>query len=202
MTIRKGKPWGEPAECPPNVRVVSTDRALRHWVLQQRGRDASIASIGVAGGDLARTCGAAGGGHPCTAKVTVDVMRVVLDGRDPTWGVAHIVARRDWLRGEVVFVMNAQYLGRYDVAPRSHPNDGKFDVLRVDPSMGWRDRLQARRRAQRGAHLPHPDLSVRSNREIDVEFERPMIVWIDGERQGPASRLRVVCEPDAMAIYV
>jgi diacylglycerol kinase family enzyme len=116
--------------------------------------------------------------------------------------VAHVVARRGWLRGEVVLVMNAQYYGRYDVAPRSHPNDGKVDVLRVAPAMRWRERLQARQRARRGAHLPHRHLSDRSAPEIDLQFDRPMIVWIDGVRQGAASRVRVVAEPDALAIYV
>ena len=199
--IRKGEPWGEPAVCPPDVRVVSTDRELRHWVLQHRAGD-SIPDVGVDGGDLARTCGGTSAARPCTAKVTVDAMRVTLDDREPTWGVAHVVARRDWLRGEVVFVMNAQYYGRYDVAPRSHPNDGKFDLLRVDPAMRWRERVQARQRARRGAHLPHRDLSLRSLSEIDLQFERPMIVWIDGVRQGAASRMSVVAEPDAFAIYV
>jgi diacylglycerol kinase family enzyme len=202
MTIRRGEPWGEPAVCPPEVSVVSGDRGLRHWVLQHRARGASIPDVGVAGGDLARTCGAVGSVRPHTAKVTVDALRVMLDDREPTCCVAHVVARRDWLRGEVVLVMNAQYYGRYDVAPRSHPNDGKFDVLRVDPAMRWRERLQARQRARPGAHLPHRDLAFRSLSELDLQFDRPLIVWIDGVRQGAASRLRVVAEPDALTIYV
>ncbi|MGZ4672230.1 MAG: hypothetical protein ACXV8K_06150 [Ilumatobacteraceae bacterium] len=181
---------------------MSSDRGLRNWVLQHRARGAAIPDVGVVGGDLARTCGATTGARPCTAKVTVDAMRVVLDDRQPTCGVAHVVARRHWLRGEVVLVMNAQYFGRYDVAPRSHPNDGKIDVLQVDPAMRWRERLQARQRARPGAHLPHRDLAFRSLTEIDLHFDRPLIVWIDGVRQGAASRLRVVAEPDALTIYV
>ena len=62
-------------------------------------------------------------------------MRVTLDDAAPTWGVAHVVVRRQWWRGEIVMAMNAQFYGRYDVAPRGHPNDGKVDVVRVDPSM-------------------------------------------------------------------
>jgi diacylglycerol kinase family enzyme len=202
MTIRRGEPWGEPAVCPPEVSVVSGDRGLRHWALRHLASDVSIPEVGVIGGDLARTCGATSAGRPCTARVTVDAMRVTLDDREPTWGVAHLVARRHWLRGEVVLVMNAQYYGRYDVAPRSHPNDGKFDVLRVDPAMRWRERMQARQRARPGAHLPHRDLAFRSLSEIDLHFDRPLIVWIDGVRQGAATRLRVVAQPDALVIYV
>ena len=202
MTIRKGDSWGEPAVCPPELRVVSTDRALRDWVVWHRVRNEAIGDIGVADGDLARTCGGAHAAHPCAARVPVDVMRVTLDDREPTWGVAHVVARRSWLTGEVDIAMNAEFLGLYDVAPRSHPNDGKLDVLRVDRSMGVRDRLRARQRARFANHLPHPKLLSRQVAEIELEFDPPMVVWVDGVRCGAASRLHIRDEPDAMTIYV
>ena len=202
MTIRKGEAWGEPAVCPSNLRVVSTDRELRDWVIWHRTRGQPIRDLGVAGGDLARTCGGATGAHPCAAKVSVDAMEVRLDDGEPTWGVAHVVARRQWWRDELAIVMNAEFYGPFDVAPRSHPNDGKLDVLRVDASMGWRERLQARQRARTGTHLPHRHLSLRSVPEIDLHFEQPMVVWIDGVRCGTASRLTVTAEPDAFNAYV
>jgi diacylglycerol kinase family enzyme len=132
----------------------------------------------------------------------LDAMRVTLDDGEPTWGVAHVVARRQWLRDQVVMVMNAQFYGQFDVAPRSHPNDGKLDVVLVDPAMGMRERLQARQRARRGSHLPHRRLSSRSVAEIDLSFERPMVVWIDGVRVASATRLKVSAEPDAFTAYV
>jgi hypothetical protein len=130
-----------------------------------------IPEVGVSGGDLARTCGGATGTHPMSAKVTVDAMRVSLDDGDQTWGVSHVVLRRQWLRDEVVLVMNTQFYGPYDIAPRGHPNDGKLDVLRVDPSMGWRERLQARQRARTGTHLPHGGLSMRSVPDVELAFD-------------------------------
>jgi hypothetical protein len=202
MTIRKGEAWGEPAVCPSDLRVVSTDRELRDWVVWHRTRSQPIRDLGVAGGDLARTCGGATGAHPLSSKIRVDAMRVTLDGNEPTWGVAHVVARGHWLRDELAMVMNAQFYGPYDVAPRSHPNDGKVDVLRVDASMGWRERLQARRRARTGSHLPHRHLSMRSVAEIDLHFDRSMVVWIDGVRCGAARRLVVTAESDAFVAYV
>jgi hypothetical protein len=202
MTIRKGEPWGEPAVCPSDLRVVSTDRDLREWVVWHRERGETIRDVGVAGGDLARTCGGASGPRPTSAKVTIDAMRVTLDDGEPTWGVAHVIARREWLRGDLVMVMNAQFYGDYDVAPRSHPNDGKVDVLRVDPAMGWRDRLQARSRARTGSHLPHPLLTMQSLADVDLTFIQPMVVWIDGTRCGTARRVRVAIEPDALTVYV
>lgn len=202
MTIRKGEQWGEPAVCPPDLRVVSTDRDLREWVVWHRQREQSIRDIGVAGGDLARTCGGGSAAHPAAAKVTVDAMRITLDDAEPTWGVAHVVARRQWMRGEIVMVMNAQFLGAYDIAPRSHPNDGKVDVVRVDPAMSPRERWQARQRARTGNHLPHRHLSLQPVAVLDRRFERSLVVWIDGVRCGTAERLRVDVEPDAFTAYV
>jgi YegS C-terminal NAD kinase beta sandwich-like domain len=202
MTIRKGEPWGEPAVCPTDVRVVSTDRDVRDWVIWHRRRGEPIPDLGVAGGDLARTCGGAIGDHPISAKVTVDVMRVSLDDVEQTWGVAHVVMRRQWLRNEVVMVMNAQFYRSYDIVPRGHPNDGRLDVLRVDQEMGWRERLQARRRARTGTHLPHGHLSAQSVTEVELDFDSPMAIWIDGVRWDTARRVRVTVEPDAFTAYV
>ncbi|HZX56445.1 MAG TPA: hypothetical protein VFE86_17285 [Ilumatobacteraceae bacterium] len=202
MTVQKGEPWGSPAVCPDNVRVVSTDREIREWILWHRTRNQPIRDLGVAGGDLARTCGGGVGGRPTSALVTVDAMRVALDDGEPTWGAAHVVARRDWLRGDLAMVMNAQFYGTFDIAPRSHPNDGKVDVLRVDPEMGWRERLQARQRARTGSHLPHRSLTMRSIAECDLHFDQPVVVWIDGVRCVTARRVQVIVEPDAYAIYV
>jgi hypothetical protein len=202
MTIRRGEPWGEPAVCPSDLRVVPTDRDLREWVIWHRTRGQAIRDVGVAGGDLARTCGGATGPHPTSAKVIVDAMRVTLDDGDPTWGVAHAVIRRQWFGDEIVMVMNAQFYGPYDVAPRSHPNDGKLDVLRVDRGMGWRERVQARQRARSGTHLPHRHLSMQSVSEIDLRFDTPMVVWVDGVRCGAARRVQASVEPDAFTAYV
>jgi YegS C-terminal NAD kinase beta sandwich-like domain len=202
MTIRKGEPWGEPAVRPTDLRVVSTDRDVRDWVMWHRTRGQPIRDLGVVGGDLARTCGGGTGEHPTATRVTVDAMRVLIDDAEPTWGVAHLIARRQWLHDDLVMVMNAEFYGPYDVAPRSHPNDGKLDVLRVSRTMGRRERLQARQRARTGTHLPHRDLSLQSVAEVDLAFGRPMVVWIDGVRCGTARRLRVSVEPDAFTAYI
>jgi hypothetical protein len=202
MTARKGEPWGVPAVCPTDLRVVSTDRDVRDWVIRHRNLGEPIRELGVSGGDLARTCGGATGAHPTSAKVTVDAMRVTIDDGEPTWGVAHVVVRRRWLRDNVVMVMNAQFYGPYDIAPRGHPNDGRLDVMRVDRAMGWRERVQARQRARTGTHLPHRHLSTKSVAEVDLELDKSMVVWIDGVRCGAARRVRITVEPDAFTAYV
>jgi hypothetical protein len=134
--------------------------------------------------------------------VTVDVLRVVVDGGPPTWAVAHVVARRSWWHGEVVMAMNAQFFGNYDIVPRSHPNDGGVDVLSVDTAMSPRQRWQARSRARTGVHLPHPLLAASSAGDVLFRFRRPLNVWVDGQRIGRAGTLHVLVEPDALTLYV
>ncbi len=202
MTFRKGEPWGEAAVCPSDLRVVSTDEDVRDWVIWHRTRDQPIRDLGIAGGDLARTCGGGTGPHPTSAKVTVDAMRVTLDDGDPTWGVAHVVARRHWLHDELAMVMNAQFSARTTSRRARIRMTARSTCSRVDAAMSWRDRLQARNRARTGMHLPHRSLSMRSAAEVDLDFDRPLVVWVDGVRCGTARRLRVTVEPDAFSAYV
>jgi hypothetical protein len=204
MTISKGNPWGHLARPPATIRHVTDDVALHDWVNQQRGSGAAIADVALRGGDLART---AGGGSPDRFDGEVlaapfDVVRVTADDGRQVWSCSHIVARRSWWRGEVAFAMTAQYLGSYDVAPRSHPNDGKVDIVRVAAQMPYRARLAARTRARTGTHLPHPQLAFAQSTEATLTFARPLVVWVDGRRWGTATTLHLVVEPDAYTGYV
>ncbi len=202
MTIRRGEPWGEPVQSPNFLRVAPTDKDAREWVVALRETGREMLPLGLGGGDLARTLG---GGTPgrfpgTVTTAPVDIVRVEADGRT-TWAVAHVVARRGWWSGEVWMAMNAQYLGEYDVAPRSHPNDGKVDVVHVEAGMPRRARRQARERARTGSHLPHPQLVATQSQSATATFEQPLVIWVDGVRWGTASNITVTCEPDALVVY-
>lgn len=203
MTIRKGEPWGEPAESPSDLRVVPTDRDAREWVTVQDGRRHELRPVGLGGGDLARTLGGGTAGRfpGAVMKAPIDLLRVEADDGRTTVAVAHVIARRSWWRGEVYFAMNAQFLDGYDIAPRSHPNDGKVDTIRVSAAMTWRERLQARKRARTGTHVPHPRLTMRQTARAEARFERPLVVWVDGVRWGTAAGLTITVEPDALIVY-
>jgi hypothetical protein len=203
VTIRKGEPWGAAVASPDGLPVMADDAALAAHVTAARRRGRRPSAVGVAGGDLARTMGGGSAGRfPGTVtKAPVDVMCVQVPGTDQvTWAVAHVVARRGW-RGEVVFAMNAEFLGRFDVAPRSHPNDGKVDVLAVAAAMPLRARWQARRRARSGTHLPHPQLTVTHTATFERQFARPLQLWIDGQKWVRAGAVRVEVEPDAFDVF-
>jgi len=156
------------------------------------------------GGDLHRTTGASAAAET-SLLLPIDV--VAVDTDDGTWrAVAHVVARRPgrlgWWRGPIVAAMNAEHLGRLDVAPRAHPNDGRVDVVTVDAAMGVRDRWQAWRRLPTGSHLPHPRIAVARRATFETTFERPLAIFVDGVERARSRDLRVTVEPDAAAVYV
>jgi diacylglycerol kinase family enzyme len=96
--------------------------------------------------------------------------------------------------------MNAQFLGRWDVAPRSHPADGRFDVLDADPGFG--DRWKARSRLPQGLHVPHPDIAERRTAAEQIHLEPPLRAWLDGVVMGLVRDVVVRVEPDAVVVVV
>jgi diacylglycerol kinase family enzyme len=162
---------------------------------------------GLRGGDLWRTVGGSGARAAPSpgADATwcpVDLLRVRA-GDDTWWVVSHLVARRrrGW-RGELVVVMNSQFHGAADVAPRAHPNDGRADVLRVAPGFGAADRWKALRRARTGTHVPHPLIEERRVARSTIVFDRPLDVVTDGIRRGRFERVDVEVVPDAITVVI
>lgn len=197
MPIAKGEPWGAPGALPPDGVVVRTDAEARA-VVERAWRDGAVVpTLGLVGGDLCRTVGGRGDeARLRTAEAVtlpIDLGSVLLDGVQH-WFVAHLVVRSSWWRGRVVAVMNAQWIGRWDVAPRSHPNDGLLDVF--DGDLSFDDRLKARRRLLTGTHVPHPGIRQRRVPAVHLEFDRPTPVWLDGDRVGSARTIsaRVVVD--------
>lgn len=200
MTVRKGEDWGGPAPVPDDAVVVASDREAAEIAATHRRSNTPVPPMVLTGGDLARTLG--GGADrpsPTRTHVVVDLGAVLLDGR-LHWFVAHLVARRSWLRGRIVVAANAAFLGSWNMAPRAHPGDGKLDVIDADLSLG--DRLKARRRLPLGTHVPHPAISVRRTDAIQIELDGPTPVRLDGHLVGSARSLSVRVEPDALDLWI
>ena len=205
MTVERGVSWGAPGPLPEGAVVVEGDAEVGELLEARRRAHEDVPTVGLAGGDLCHTLGGRGdrrrleGGDVTVAAV--DVGEVLLDGR-VRFFVAHaVVSGRSLWRGPVVAVMNAQFRGRWDVAPRSHPGDGLLDVLEVDAGMGLGDRWKAWRRLGSGTHLPHPAIAVRrvAALQLDVGGLR---VELDGVRQPAAEALSIRLRPDALQVAV
>lgn len=192
MTIRPGEEWGTEVPRPSAAIVADTDADI---VSLPAGVD-----VVVGGGDLHRSVGAPTRRDP-VRRVEVDGLVVRLDDGDEMYGVAHVVIRRSWWRGAVVAVMNVDHLGRWYVAPRAHPNDGRFDVVTAEPTLGIRDRLAARRRLPNGSHVPHPAITSTRDTQRTLAFDRPHRVWVDGRLVGRARRVDVAIVPDRYVVH-
>jgi hypothetical protein len=204
MTTRRGQPWGDVGAAPPDIVRVHSDAQLGDLITRCRIAGTPPPPVALLGGDLMRSVGGTGDEgrlHGQLARLTVDVVRATANGQS-RWFAAHLVARRSWWRGEVVAAMNAQHLGRWDVAPRSHPNDGRVDVVHVAEAMTLRDRWRARSRAVHAAHVPHPAIEIRSTASTTVEFTRPLRLTLDGRRWTTARSVELTVEPDALAVCV
>ena len=203
MTIRKGEVWGEPGPLPSHGVIVHSDREAREIVTAARRAKEPIPPLGLAGGDLCRTLGGIGDESRLRSEqamqLPVDLGSVLIDGR-LHWFVAHLVARRSWWFGRVIAVMNAQYIGTWDVAPKGHPNDGRVDVLDGDPSLG--QRWQARSRLHTGTHVPHPAIEERRVTAVQLDLARPTPVELDGHPLGTATTLSIRVEPDALLCVI
>jgi hypothetical protein len=204
MTIRKGEEWGTIGALPVDAITLADDAALHQLVDTCRRDGVAIPPVVLRSGDLHRALG----GTPDharpdgqVAQLPIDLVRVDADGRTG-WFASHLVARRGWWRGRIVGAMNAQHRGTWDVAPRSHPNDGRVDLVEVAASMTPRDRWRASRRIPQGAHVPHPSISVRQVTTATVSFDAPVRVWLDGVPWGSAASFTLTVEPDAFVVCV
>lgn len=202
MTIEKGAAWGRRVARPDDLLVVAGDRELVAAISAPDPRP-----VAVHAGDLHRTLGAPDpSGRSELAELPIDLLEVTLDDREPRRAVAHVLARSPWWRGSwwrgpVLAVMNAEFVGPYDVAPRGHPNDGRAESQLVDGGMRLRDRVTARARLRHGGHLPHPAIRTRSVREATWTFDRPMTVLVDGAAAGRSRSLAVRVLADAATVY-
>lgn len=220
MTIKKGEDWGSRRLVPDTVPVVTSDAALADlFTVDDHSLVGPEIVALVPNGDtpktprhssngLARTMGARGTaeaiiGHERTV-VPVDLGIVVLNANSPTeqtlvMAASLVVCGRFW-SGITEAAMNAAFLGDWNVTPSGHPNDGRFDVVRAELSIG--DRWKARKRLVSGAHLPHPDISVRRLTEAEFTPVPSAQVWIDGRSHRHVARVHVTVVPDAVLVAI
>ncbi len=200
MTIRKGEPWGNPVDRPPDLRIVASDAGDRPAYRHRPGPD----PIGLVGGDLSASLGRPAE-RPAMQRLPIDLLRVTTRRRGVDRRGARRV-RRSWWRGPVTAVMNVDHFGEWNVAPRAHPNDGgstssTVDAGDVDPATAGRHAPDSR---------PVPTCPTRRSGAHGDERRRGRsprgrsAMWVDGRsrrlRRRRCVSIRVV--PDAFAVLI
>lgn len=203
MTIRKGETWGEPGPLAGDGLRVNSDAEARAELEAAAREGRPPRELGLISGDLARTVGVRDGesrlGRPDTIRLPIDSVQVFLDGVEH-WFIAHLVVRRPFWQGNFVAMMNAEYLGPWRMAPASHPNDGRVDVITGELSLS--DRVKARSRLVSGTHLPHPDISLRRLRQVELELDGRVPVALDGVVVAKPKLIEVQVHPDSVIVVV
>lgn len=203
MTIRKGEEWGEAGALSAGGVVITSDAEARTVITERKRASRPVPDLGLVGGDLWRTLGGSPDPErlrsPDARRLPVDLGAVLVDGR-LHWFVAHLVARRGWWRGRAVVAANAQWLGRWNVAPAAHPNDGRLDLLEAHVPVG--ERWKVRGRLPSGSHLPHPGIRARKVTAEQIDLQHPMPVRLDGLVVGEGRHLSIRAEPDAITVVV
>lgn len=196
--IAKGQPWGQPGALPEGGVTVGSDAEAGAALSAARRDRRPFPALGLLGGDLCRTLGGGRSKELQGVTFTVDLGEALLDGRLHLF-VAHMVARsRLWTRALVA--MNAQSVGRWNLGPRAHPNDGLLDTYDAHLALG--QLLPVRARLHHGAHLPHPNIKERRTAALQVELERALPIRLDGVRTGTAKVISVRLQPDALTVVI
>jgi hypothetical protein len=201
MNLRPGDEWGSETTRSADLDVSGDDADLAvavagapHGVLIRFRPDAAS--------DLARTLGL----HPASPLMgrALPMDALAVNGRNlavngVVWG-APLHRPRPWhgrrpaeiavdggpvttVPATTVVVLVGEYLAGYDVSPRGHPGDGVAELQIYALSPGQRRAMVARLGS--GTHLPHPQITTRRVRRVNLRARSPMALEVDGIRLGP-----------------
>jgi hypothetical protein len=199
MTIEKGEDWGSRVgpDDVVNLRTASND----HDVAENPGGTL------LGGGDLGLTLGITGcaGDAALWQRLPLDLLHVsYVDrrGRLHDTTAAAWVTTGSFLSGPFFVVANTSFVKGRRLFPRSHPNDGRFEILEVSTEMSRRQRLVALRRVRSDTHLPHPHLTTRSATSFHFAWPAPKKIVVDGFKLGYVREITVEIRPNAGITHV
>jgi hypothetical protein len=204
MTIRKGEGWGKRIPLPSSVRQVENDADL--------SKCSRSDFVSLTNGDIHRALGSprpVQSEAECTL-LPIDALqiRIVSSDGDEQWvTAASCIEIGAFLslngRKRYVCVTNGGIVNGRNVAPRAHPNDGRFDILTIDASMSFRTRLAARKKAVTGTHMPHPQISARQDDSFCAKkLHKGERLSIDGKTVTNWSEVVITILPDYWQVVV
>ena len=207
MTIRKNENWGATAARPENLVICETDEAASQLATDFYLQQKSIPPIAITRSNLSRALGTKGADAKSKnmQATPFDLIEVTFVDASKTQqkvlALGYGLLRKSWWRGDIVAAMNTSFIGDWDCAPRSHPNDGKFDLLTVNSDMNPSQRLIASRRLRLGTHLPHPQISVKQLTSFEADCSAKPNLYIDNCKFACVNQCKFRLLPDALTLY-
>lgn len=205
MTIDKGAAWGSVAMTPFDLVVAPDESALARAVAN------GSRHIALRAGNLLRAIGNPGVPMPGgpSLQLPCDVLHARLDDGEPVTVVSSVLIGS--LLHPCVWVTTGGFVGRLNVAPRAHPNDGLVDALEFTDPVSVRQLLSIRTRMRVGDHLPHPALHMHRDATYvwpdnaarkSFGAARRSAVTMDGRHYGRARTVHITVKPDAFMLCV
>lgn len=207
MTIGKFNEWGRMISRPEIILWCDSDKAVADIATQYQQRQVPIPHIGLSGGSLVKALGVSPLGlNSEVHELPIDLLHVTYRTTNhhlhESLVANSIVIRKRWWRGQILVITNGGFLGSFEIAQRAHPNDGVFDVTEVDARISYRQKLIARGRLARGAHVPHPMIGQRQSRSDSWIFAVPMGLYLDEVYRGRVTDLGVTLKPDVLKVVI
>lgn len=192
-----------------NIVEARSDAEARKVVEEAKRAKIQIPDIKLLGGDLAKTLGIIPGRQRSDKAESTesemfkcDIGSVLLDGVI-FWFVAHLIVwnkRANNFSTNFLSVMNGAWLGDLNLVTKSHPGDGRLDLL--EAKLKARDAREFKKRALSGSHIPHSDVKTRKITSETFELDRPRSIYLDGVHVAKAAHIVVRIEPAALNVLI
>ena len=206
MPFSPGSAGGFPSSVPKDLLQFRSDREIGIFLRDHDAKQIHATNIAYQKGDFIKVLGLEG------VRNVDQCLRVILDAvsveyvdvegyshQDVCIGSFHIGNR--FLRGAISIVSNSGYWRGREVAPRSHPNDGKLDIVELSAAMKWAQRRMAWKKALTGSHLPHPLIQYSQGEFFQWSGKNRRLV-IDGKFVSQVQKVSCRVQSDCLELFV
>lgn len=206
MTISKHLDWGRNILKPTDLVVCQDDADASRLLTGLVGERKHLPMVAIKSSKLARALGTNGAQLESKSMQALQFDLIKIDFTNSSnekvmvIAIGYALLRNSWWRGEITAVLNTSFIGDWDCAPKSHPNDGKFDVVNVSSQMRPSQRLIASRRVRLGTHLPHPQISTHQATGLEISTRALPNLFVDGQRFSKVSQINFTLLPDAVTL--
>ena len=206
MTISKHLEWGRDILKPEDLVICQDDAAASRLLTGLISESKQLPVIAIKSSKLARALGTNGAQLESKSMraLPFDLIKINFTNSSNekvmVIAIGYALLRNSCWRGEITAVLNTSFIGEWDCAPRSHPNDGKFDVVTVGSQMRPMQRLIASRRLRLGTHLPHPKISTHQATNLELSSSALPNLFVDGQRFAKVSQISFTLLPDAVTL--
>lgn len=207
MTIKKGSNWGSTVARPIDLVTCQSDLEASKLLTEHYLQKKPFPAIAISRSNLARALGTKGASasNQTMHATPFDLIEISFvdasNAKQTVLALGYGLVCKSWWRGEIAATMNTSFVDNWDCAPRSHPNDGKFDLLTVANEMSVSQRLIASRRLRFGTHIPHPQISVKQMTYFETQCPTRPDLYIDDQKFSSVRSCSFKIMPDAITLY-